>query len=457
MKWRATGFRGFVLVWAGELASQLGCAVTIFAAGLWIYELTGSVTRFAVVQLAAVIPTIALSPLAGAIADRWDRRRLMMLSNLGIAACVVLMAILFWTASLTPLLIYASVLLATSCSVFHVPAYTSMSTQLVPKAWLGRSSAMMQFAQGCTHVLALVLGVFLLGAVQLGGALVANLIGVLLATCALALVRTPPLPRDLDRGAGEQDTLIAQARAGWAYLRGEPGLMRLLALFATTGFLVSVASIAATPLILSFASREALGTVLSIGSSGFVLAALVLAATGGPRRRVPWLVAAQLLCGICIVIFGLSRALPLSVAAIFVFFATYAVSSGVSQALWQSHVPQAIQGRVFALRNMVLSATLPAALMVAGPMADHVFEPLLLEGGALVHGIGASLFGVGQGRGVALLCSLIGLLAMGAALLAMTSPHVYRLDAAQRSHSALPKHPNPKHPNQVSLEGSSPQ
>ena len=100
---------------------------------------------------------------------------------------------------------------------------------------------------------------------------------------------------------------------------------------------------------------------------------------------------------------------------------------GSNQAIWQSKVETSAQGRVFAFQQMIASAAAPLAYLLAGPLAEKVFEPLLAEGGALAGTIG-QLLGVGAGRGIALLFIFMGLVKITVALLGYLNPHVRNVE-----------------------------
>jgi DHA3 family macrolide efflux protein-like MFS transporter len=180
-------------------------------------------------------------------------------------------------------------------------------------------------------------------------------------------------------------------------------------------------------LILSFATTAELGTVEAIGAVGALLGGILLSVWGGPRRRVWGIGGFMLLQGLILCLGGLQASVWLIATACFLFMFTAPVVGGCNQTIWQSKVALDLQGRVFAMREMVASASMPIAYLASGFLADRVFEPLLLPGGALAGTVGR-VIGIGKGRGVGLLFILLGTFMVVAVLLSFLSPRLRRVE-----------------------------
>jgi hypothetical protein len=176
------------------------------------------------------------------------------------------------------------------------------------------------------------------------------------------------------------------------------------------------------PLILTLADARTLGVVESIGGAGMLLGGGVLAAWGGPKRPADGVIGFMLLLGVVLLIPVAPTSVALAAVGIFGFLFAFPFIAGCGQTIWQRETPQELQGRVFAVRLMVANAAMALASVVAGPLADKVFEPLLTPGGPLAGSAGRVL-GVGPGRGVALLLATLGLVTLAcAALVPLVSP-----------------------------------
>jgi MFS transporter, DHA3 family, macrolide efflux protein len=406
---RTEGIRVFLIIWFGQVVSLLGSGLTSFALGVWVYQRTGSVTKFALILFFAALPGIVLSPIAGAIVDRWDRRRIIILSDAMAALTSAILLVLLWDESRNLLSIwhiYALMVIASFANALHEPAYASATTLLVPKQHYGRASGLVQMGDGIARIAAPAIAGVMLLSVGLRGILIADLatFGFAVLTLLVVRVRQSEWPATTARSS-----LLQEAAVGWAYLRQRPGLLALLAVFVVHNFATGMLQCLLPPLVLSFASSAALGTILSSSGAGMLVGTLIMGIWGGPRRRIYGVFAGLMIEGLILLVAGWRPSVLLVGTAAFIYLLVTPMVIGCSQAMWQSKVPPPLQGRVFALRRMIVFSSLPVAYLLAGPLADRVFEPLLAPGGTLADSVGG-LIGVGQGRGIALLFVLLGVL-----------------------------------------------
>jgi MFS family permease len=428
--------RVFVLVWIGQLVSLTGSGLTGFILGIWAYQRTGSVQVFALTALAGTLPTLLLSPLAGVLVDRRDRRLVMLLSDIGSAAVTLAIALLFFAGSLELWQIYAATALNAACRAFHWPAYSAATTLLVPKEQLGRANGLVQMSQALGQIIAPALAGALLQLSSLGVILAIDLATFLAAVVTLLLVRFPPPPA---AQSPARPALLREATAGWRYIAGSPGLLALLGLFAASNLIIGVVSILMPPLVLSFTSAAAFGSILSVAGLGMLAGSLAMSAWGGPGRRVPTMLGCMLIGSLSVIFAGLLPQVAVFAVAIFCFAFTIPIVNGSNQAIWQARVAPELQGRVFAACQMIAMSATPLAQVAAGPLADSVFTPLLLPGGALAGSVGR-VIGVGPGYGIALLFIVLGALNLAVVVAALLYPRLRRLEdeAGDSAGSAAP-------------------
>ena len=401
---RTVGMRTFGLVWLGQSVSLVGSRLTAFAIGVWVFQQTGSVTLFTLISFFATLPAVAFSPLAGALADRWDRRRVMIGSDVAAALASALLLALLASDALQIWHVYVAVGLASAANAFQAPAYMAAITLLVPKEHFGRASGMMQFGESGARILGPLLGGLLVVEIGMQGVIGVDLATFFVAVATLLAVSIPRPPA----APGPRRSLWSEAGDGWRHLRERPELLALLGYFAMLNFLVPVGLVLATPMVLAFATVEQLGFVLAASSAGALAGSLVMSVWGGPAKRMTGILGFSPLLALGFVAAGLRPSVPLAAGGFFLAFFVVPVVNGCSQAIWQTKVRPDLQGRVFAVRRMVTQVTAPLAFFVAGPLAERAFEPLLLPGGALAGSLGP-LLGLGQGRGIALLVVAAGL------------------------------------------------
>lgn len=389
---------------AGQAVSLLGSGLSEFAISLWVYQQTRSVTQFAFVLLFRTLPVIALAPLAGVLADRWDRRRLMIVSDTGSALCVLALAALFVTGALQVWQVCLLTALSAGFGSLQAPAYFAAIASLVPQAGLGKVNGWIQLSQGVAEILVPVLAAALLTALPIPGILAIDVATFLVALVTLAGARFP-----LPAAAGLQvkGDVLGFVIEGLQVLRRRADLKRLLAFQATFAFLSGMLSPLLIPLFTGLTSVQGMGLVLTVAGGGFLLGSLALSLRGGRWSYHATIIVGSGLFGLALIAAGLVP--HIAWVGAFAFIAHFIVPwvNGSSQALWLSQVDDSVQGRLQAVRQVVTRGLQPLALILAGLAADRVFEPALAAGGSLAAVVGG-LIGVGAGRGAALLVACIG-------------------------------------------------
>lgn len=418
----AKSMRTFMIILAGQFVSLLGSGLTSFALGVWVFLLTGSVTQFTLIALSSAVPGIVMAPFAGALVDRWDRRKAMILSDSGAALRTLAIAVLLYTNNLEVWHIYIAAAINSIFGTFQRPAFTAATTLLVPKRNLARASGMVQTTHAASQIMSPVMAGVLIVTIQLWGVLIIDFATFLFALLTLLLIRVPK-PEITTEGQKGKGSLLQEAAYGWTYIRARPGLFALLLFFASVNFSFSFFVVLFTPMVLSFASPAVLGTVQSVGGIGMLIGGLVLSAWGGPNRRVNGVLGFAALAGAAVVLSGLQPNALLIAAGNFAVFFSVPLVNGCSQAIWQTKTAPDIQGRVFSVRAMIAWSTTPLSFLLAGPLADSVFEPLMAANGYLAESMG-QLIGVGPGRGIGLMFVIMGVLMVMVAVMSFLHPRL---------------------------------
>lgn len=412
----------FNVIWFGQLVSLIGSGLTGFALGVWLYERTGSVTLFALNSLCFILPQILFSPFAGALVDRWDRRRAMILSDTGAGLSSLFLVLLLFAGRLEVWHIYLATIFNALFSSFQWPAYSAATTLLVPRKHLGRAGGMVQIGQAVSQLIAPAMAGALLVTIGLEGVILIDLATFAFAVLTLLVVRIPR-PETTAEGAAGRGSLWQEAAFGWKYITARPGLLGLLIFFSVNNFLWGMVTLLLVPMILEIATPDVLGYLYSTVGMGMLLGTLVMSAWGGPQRRILGVLGFETIMGLLTVVAGLRPLIPLIAAAGSGILFCVPIVNGSSQALWQSKVEPGLQGRVFAVRRMIAMAASPLAYVVVGPLADKVFEPLMAVDGPLAGSVGR-IIGTGPGRGGGLMFILIGILSVAATVVAYLNPRI---------------------------------
>jgi hypothetical protein len=409
----AYGSRAFVVLWGGQFVSLVGSALTSFALGVRVYQLTGSVTKLGLVYTLAFVPQILVSPVAGALVDRWGRKRALLLSNGGAMIMALSLAALLATHSFAAWNVYIVTAVNSMLAALQLPAFGSAVPLLVPKQHIGRANGMLLLASSASQVLAPAAAGALLLVIKIQGVVLLDCLSFGVAILTLLAIRIPQPPAAAPAGGGPAGAPAAKSGVlgdfaeSWRYVAARRGLVGLLVFFAALNLSVGFADVLITPLVLAFASTAALGAVLSVGGIGMVGGSVAMSIWGGPRRRVTGVLGFSLLLGVAFIVGSLRPSVPLIAAAAFVFLGSSSIINVSYRGIWQTKVEQRLQGRVLALQNMVTTSSLPVAYLLAGPLASGVFEPLAGRRQAR-PGLVAALVGHGADRGIALLLLLLG-------------------------------------------------
>jgi MFS family permease len=437
--------RTFSVIWIGQLVSGLGSGLTGFALPVWIYEKTGSAEAFGLLFFAATVPNVLLSPFAGALVDRWDRKKVLIISDAVAALMSLVIAALVFTNTFAVWHLFVISVIGSSVGAFADPAFSATIGLMVPRQHFTRASGLLHTSSAANGILTPLLAGVLVSTIGLGGILVIDFATFLVGVGTLAAVRIPnPPPSDQPRRP-----LLREAHDGWAFVRARRGLLLLMFYFPFVNLLTGMVNPLFSPLVLSFATPAQLGLAVSMSSVGMLLGGVLLSAWGGPQGKVRGLMAGQILGAFCLAFIGLRTSLPLVAAALF-FSMLFAPTAGsCSQAIWLSKTPPEMMGRVLAIRRMLAFSTMPVAALLCGPLADRVFNPLLMPGGALAGTVGR-VVGVGPGRGIGLMFLLVSTLMIIITALLYANPRVRHLES--EIPDAAPAHPEPAEPAEPESE-----
>lgn len=420
--------RTFLTIWAGQFVSMLGSGLTSFAIGVWIFQQTGQAMPFALTVLFANLPGLLLLPLAGSLADRWNRKALMILADSGNALTTLALFVLLLGGELQTWHIYLLVTVGSVFSAFQEPAYQASVSMIVPKKELTRANGIAQTAQAVQSILTPLIAGGLFVAIGMRGIILIDFITYFFAVGALLIVRIPQpelAPEDKkQKGQTRKDLAF-----GWKYLRARRGLFWLLWYFAMVNFTLNFAGVLTGPLVLSAHPASAYGLVQTMLGAGLLTGGLLISSWGGPKtKRVPVLIGCIAAAAFGVLIVGLNRNLAFPAAGFFVLMMFIPIASSMSQAVFQTKVAPEAQGRVFAVRGLISRSMMPIAYVLSGLLADRVFEPLMREGGALANTALGTLMGVGAGRGIGLMFVIAGLVGMTVSGLVYLNPRIRRLE-----------------------------
>ncbi|MGH2415025.1 MAG: MFS transporter, partial [Microcystaceae cyanobacterium] len=397
--------------------------------GVWVYQSTGSVTQFALISLFIYLPKIIVSPLAGALVDRWDRRLCMILSDSVAWLSTIFVMVLKFSGTLEVWHIYLAVAVNSTFSSVQGPAYIAAIPQLVAVQNLGRANGMVQTTRALAKLIAPLLAGVLVGIIQIEGILAIDFITFFAALGTLLSVRFPKLSHKdyAPSGTASIRQLLQETISGWNYIAARRGLLGLLMLLGAINFTEGILRVSFWPLVLSFASEKELGLILSISGCGMLLGSIAMSTWGGPKPRIYGILAFVPLQGVMLCLGGLQPSLILAGIGAFGYLSAIPIIVSCNQTIWQSKIPLAWQGRIFALQAMLENLLAIIAYIATGPVVDYIFEPLMAKDGLLADSLG-KIMGVGHGRGIGLLFVLVGMMNILVTTIAYRTPRLRRVE-----------------------------
>jgi amino acid adenylation domain-containing protein len=405
----------FMAVTLGQLVSTTGSLLTSFALPIWLYTRTGSVTDLGVLWALALLFGVLTLPVAGAITDRIDRRRVMILASSLSGTVQLGLATLLFTDSMAVWHVYLMVSLSQVGGSFQRIAFQSAVPQLVPKQFLGHAMGIVQLSTGTAQLLMPVLAAGLYAAIDLKGILLIDVASYVFAIVALLFVRFPNL-----MGWRPREPLMTAIAGGLRYSWNHRGFRTMLAYFAIGNIFLAPALVLATPLVLSFAGTTQVAQLAFAEAGGAIAGGVLMSVWGGPtRRRMLGVLIANLGTAIGCVVIGLDASLAVVFCGMFFMTGSMATAQGIYATLVQVKVPQRYHGRVFALNQTITWSTLPIGFALLAPGATALFEPLMAPDGALAGTLGA-LLGTGEGRGIGLAYVVFGLALVAVTLTGFT-------------------------------------
>jgi hypothetical protein len=425
----------FTIVWIGQIVSVLASSMSQFALTIFIFKETGSALAMGTMQVFFITPFLLISPLAGVWVDRYNRKLMMMVSDIAAGIATLGILVLQALGILEYWHLYGASIIYGLGMAFQWPAYSAAISTMVPKEQLGRANGMMSLIDAGPQVIAPILAGALLPIIALTGILLLDVITFLFAIGALLLVHIPQPPRTEEGAQAEGGGMLKEAAFGFKYIFARPSLLGLQLVFFVGNLFAGIGFTVLPPMILTRSGGDSLifGSVQSAGAIAAVVGGVLMSAWGGFKRRVHGVLLGWIIGGIGMAIIGFTGGLPVWIIGVAITSVIIPLVNGSNQAIWQSKVAPDVQGRVFASRRLIAWLTNPISPLIGGALADFVLEPAARAGTGLPS-VFSWLVGAGAGSGMGLLIVFCGLVS---ALVGLAGYFVHYIRNAE---TILPDH-----------------
>ena len=401
--------KNFYKLWLGELISNIGSGMTAFALSVYIYEKTGSVSYVSLITLLSFMPSIVLSPIGGLLADRYDRRLLMIIGDLfsGLGLVYILWSIQAGEKSIVP--IFVGITFSSIFTSLLEPSYRATLTDILEEENYAKASGLIQVAGSAKYLISPVIAGMILSVADIRVILLLDILTFITTCLMIFLVRksmnseTQNYKKDSFKGLLEGLFIIKENR----------GVYFLVIIMFFVCFFMGFIQILIRPMILALSSVKTAGIMESLCAVGLLIGSLWIGIAGIKKNYSKILAVACFFCGIFMSMTGVNENLAIIGISTFLFFSTLPFMNSCADVLVRVSIPNELQGRVWGLISLITQMGTVVAYIISGIMADYVFEPMFNKNGILVENIGI-IIGTGKGRGIGfmLILSGIGMLIM---------------------------------------------
>lgn len=417
-------FQKFLILWFGELISSIGSGLSSFGLGIYVFQKTGLAMSTALITLLAFLPTLLFTPLAGVLADRHDRRILMIIGE-GFSALglfYILRCMRNGGADLRQIGIgvaFSSVFVS-----LIEPSYKATVSDLLSPEDYTKASGMVQLAASSKYLVSPALAGFLMKRLPLQWLLIFDIGTILITVFTISIVRKSIINSEIPR----KKSLWKDFREGWKELQKNKGVLALTITAVVMTFALGFFQTLSTPMLLAFTDSEKLGIILSLSAVGMLFSALALGIFPIRRTHLRKLSFSLIFAGGCMAGFGAGTKVILLCIFGFLFFAMLPIANANIDYLVRTNINNEVQGRVWGLIGILSQSGYIAAYAVSGILADRVFTPMFMKGGLLFDSVGA-IIGKGEGRGSGFLIVLAGFLLC---ITALVLPKVESVSALEK-------------------------
>lgn len=403
--------------------------MTSFALGVYVFQKYGSAAAVSLVTLLAFLPTILLSPVGGVLADRFDRRLMMMCGDLFSAFGLVFILVNALLGSLELWMICVGVTISAVFVSLLEPAYKATITDLLTGDEYAKASGLVQLASAAKYLISPLLAGIILGFADIRLILIIDISTILITVLSVAFVRKSIVEKVVEKAAFHP---LKELKEGWDVVTKNKGIMELILLMAFVCFNVGFLQTLLSPMILSFADSKTLGIIESISAIGMLIGSLIIGALSIKKNFVNIMAISLLINGVFMALVGSTANAKVIVVTGILFFATLPFVNTSADTLARLNIPNEVQGRAWGVIGVLSQLGYIIAYAISGPLADNVFCPLLVEDGILAESIG-KIIGVGKGRGIGLMFILAGIFIVVISFLLLKNKNIRQMEMRDES------------------------
>lgn len=409
MKNNIKELKTFLILWSTQSLSQLGSAMTGFALTLWLYEKTGSALQTALLAVCSYVPYVVMSIFAGALSDRWDKKKVMLVCDTLAACCSVTVLILLKADLLRPVHMYILNALTGLMNTVQQPASDVAMTMITPKKYYQKTSGLRSFSSSLVTILNPVLATALYALAGIDIVIYVDLATFTIAFLALLFGVKLSMPERKEEAG--QESFLETVKAGLVCLKENELVLVLILFLAGVNFVASAFDAVLPALILprENGGETVLGIVTSCAGIAMLFGSLIVTVLPAPKNRVRVIYLTMLFSlGTENFLLAFTELPVLWCMGQIIGWLLVPVMSANLDVILRTTIPVDMQGRVYSCRNTLQFFTIPIGLSLGGFMVDHFCEPVMAASSA--QGMLVRLFGEGKGSGAAMMMFILGVL-----------------------------------------------
>ena len=394
----------FLILWSTQSISQLGSGITAFALTLWLYEKTGSSLSTAALTICSYAPYVLMSIFAGALTDRFDKKKTMLVCDVLAVFCTIVVFGLFSTNRLMVWHLYAVNAISGLMNTVQQPASEVAMTLIIPEQYYQKTSGLRSLSRSLISILNPLIATAVYSFVGLNGVIVVDVGSFIVAFAALQFFIKIP------KSQGERkESVLVLAKEGIGFLKDNPVIMTLILFMAGVNLVASAfdATLPGYVIPNPKGGQAVLGIVTSCSGAAMLIGSLIVSVIPKPKDRVKVVYLTMLFSlGTENFLLAFSREPFVWCIGQIIGWILVPIMSANLDVILRSTIPVELQGRVYACRNTLQFFTIPIGLFLGGFMVDNVCEPFMSVFGDL--SILKTLFGIGKGSGAALMMFILG-------------------------------------------------
>ena len=414
----------FLIIWIGQLISSIGSGLTAFALGAYVFQLTGLATIYSLILLSAFLPSLLLKPIGGTLADRMNRKKLMIIGDFGSAIGIIFIIAMMFMGIKNLWVIYFGSIISSIFVALQNPAYKASVTDLVDKEFYTKASGLLQLAESSKYLISPIIAGFLLQIIDIKEILLIDAGTFLIAVFTVLLIR--PNFTDTKPMITAQN-FIGDFMEGFRYLFAKKEIMLLVSIISLIAFFIGLLQALLGPMILSFTNSKTFGISQTIATTGMLIGSSLISIFGKSNQKIQLLSLSLIFSGLFFALLGISPNILMITLFGFLFFLALPLVNTSLDVLVRSQVENHMQGRIWSIVSLISQLGMAISFGIAGFLADNIFNPLLQPNGLLASSVGI-LIGIGNGRGIGLIFIISGILVATIAISIGRSKILRRLD-----------------------------